>query len=89
MRRALAETYPAAIRERGGKSNLSANFLRGLAGIDAGALDRPSAVTRYLNVDAVRQALIRLTSRPSEADALSVWKGLTLAQWFQHVKLTT
>lgn len=94
MRRGLANLLPEAIQWRGGKTNLTPNFLRGLLTLDRDLLEdvmnnRLQTVGPYINLDIVRQAYCRLLAgrQVSEADTSIVWRAVVLTLWLDHSHL--
>ena len=94
MRRALANSLPAEVQWRGGKSDLSPNFTRGLLTferrlLEEVVLNNPRAIEEYVDLPALREAHHRYISRGTEADALIVWKATTLALWLRRTGLAS
>jgi asparagine synthase (glutamine-hydrolysing) len=94
VRRGLANLLPEAIQWRGGKTNLTPNFLRGLLTLDRDLLEdvmnnRLQTVSPYINLDTVRQAYCRLLAgrQVSEADTSIVWRAVVLTLWLGHSHL--
>lgn len=93
MRRALADVLPDEITWRGGKVNLSPNFVRGLLAFERGTLDQvilndSKAIDAYVDITALRRTYEQYVSGRKNADALTVWKAVTLALWLRHTGLT-
>jgi asparagine synthase (glutamine-hydrolysing) len=93
LRRAMAHVLPDEIRWRGGKSDLSASFNRGLLAfcrkqLNEVILDDPKLIEPYVDVAALREAYRRYVAKGTADDALSVWKAATLALWLQRTRLT-
>jgi asparagine synthase (glutamine-hydrolysing) len=89
MRRAMANVLPDEVRWRGGKSNLSPGFARGLLAFDRGLLEEvilndARAIEEYVDIAALRKAYHRFVSRFSEDDSLTVWRSVTLALWLHR-----
>jgi asparagine synthase (glutamine-hydrolysing) len=91
MRRGLANLLPEAIQWRGGKTNLTPNFLRGLLTLDRTLLDdvinnRLQTVASYINLDLVRQAYCRIIAgrKVTEVDTSIVWRAVVLTLWLEH-----
>lgn len=92
MRRAMNNVLPTAVQWRGGKADLSPNFIRSLLAsrrdlLEEVVLDDPHPIQEYVDVPDLRQAYHRYLSGSAEADALSVWKSATLALWLRHTGL--
>ncbi|HEY9621777.1 MAG TPA: lasso peptide isopeptide bond-forming cyclase [Crinalium sp.] len=95
MRRALANILPETIQWRGGKANLTPNFLHGLLNLDRNLLDdvifnRLDTVHQYINPDVAQTAYHRITStdNPSESDVAIVWRAVVLTLWLGHSQVT-
>jgi asparagine synthase (glutamine-hydrolysing) len=93
MRRALAGVLPDEVAWRGGKGNLSPNFARGLLAFERGTLEEvilndSKTIEAYVDITALRKAYEQYVSQRKNADALTVWKAVTLALWFRHTGLT-
>ncbi|MBW4577472.1 MAG: lasso peptide isopeptide bond-forming cyclase [Aphanothece sp. CMT-3BRIN-NPC111] len=90
MRRAMANILPIEIQWRGGKTNLSANFLHGLQIFDRELLEsvifqKSEIIEQYVNINALREVYARFISQEmNNADALILWKSVTLALWLRH-----
>ncbi|MBH8571536.1 lasso peptide isopeptide bond-forming cyclase [Nostocaceae cyanobacterium CENA369] len=92
MRRALDGILPETIQWRGGKTNLTPNFLHGLVHRDRQILDevmcnKLESIEKYINVDFLRTAYQRLISADDKAsndDSTVVWQAVTLALWLDH-----
>jgi asparagine synthase (glutamine-hydrolysing) len=94
MRRALSDILPEAIRWRGGKSNLSPNFDRGLLTFEQERLEEiilknPQVIERYVDIAALRKAYHRYVSGGTGDEVLTVWKAVTLALWLCRTGLTS
>jgi asparagine synthase (glutamine-hydrolysing) len=85
MRRALHGLLPPEVEWRGGKSNLGHNFRRSLLRYEGKRLARwaaaPGPLAGYVDVPRLRAAWERYQSHQSEADALLLWKVVTLGEW--------
>ena len=93
MRRALVDVLPTEVAWRGGKVNLSPNFVRGLLAFERGTLEDvilndSKAIEPYVDMTALRRAYEQYVSQGKNADALTVWKTVTLALWLRHTGLT-
>jgi len=92
LRGAMAGILPEAVRWRGGKSDLSPNFVRALLGAQTAALQEvvlgdSAAIAPYVDLGAVRAAWRRLLDTEAEQDALVVWQAVTLALWLRRTGL--
>ena len=95
MRRALANVLPEAIQWRGGKTDMTPNFLHGLLTLDRTLLDEVmlnqlGSIEGYVDLDYLRGGYHRLTSggKVNDQDIITVWKAVILALWHRHTKLT-
>ena len=91
MRRALAGVLPEAVQWRGGKANMTANFLHGMLTLNRQLLDEVISnqlepVEEYIETDYLRAVYRRMTSgeRVSEENSMTVWQGVILALWLRH-----
>ncbi|MBI3351138.1 MAG: asparagine synthetase B, partial [Nitrospirae bacterium] len=92
MRRGMANILPKEIQWRGGKSNLSPNFIRRLAAfrqdlLDEVILNDPKVIQEYIDIEAVREIYRRYLTRGTHDDALAIWKTATLALWLRRTGL--
>jgi len=92
MRRAAANVLPEEVRWRGGKSNLSPNFTRGLLAfqqrpIEEVILDHPKVIQDYVDMAVLHETCRRYAGHGGEHEALTVWKALTLALWLRQTDL--
>jgi asparagine synthase (glutamine-hydrolysing) len=95
MRRALANVLPEAIQWRGGKTDMTPNFLHGLLTLDRTLLDEVmlnqlGSIEGYVDLDYLRGGYHRLTSggKVNDQDIITVWKAVILALWHRHTKQT-
>lgn len=89
LRTAMAGILPAEVQWRGGKSDLSPNFIRGLLSFHREILDRvmtedTGLLGEFVNIEHVCEASRRYLSQRSEEDALTIWKVATLAWWLRR-----
>lgn len=91
MRQALENLLPEAVQWRGGKANLTPNFLHGLLKLNRQLLDdvvfnQLECVEAYIDRNVFAAAYKRLTSggRTDDADLMTVWRVVILALWFKH-----
>jgi len=93
MRRGLDGVLPDEVRWRPGKSDLSPAFVRALVNFERQRLDSivrdPSGVEAYVDVARLRAAWARCRERPTEGDAVAVWRAATLALWLRREEVTT
>jgi asparagine synthase (glutamine-hydrolysing) len=88
-RRGLGDLYPPQVRWRLGKSDLGANFHRGLTGPDRPLIESllaepPPALDRFVDVRALSDAYARYVAGPSTRGALEVWPAISLAVWLRE-----
>ena len=93
MRHAMANLLPGKVQWRGSKSNLSPMLTRGLLAhargiVEEVILNNPKTIEAYVDTDVLRKAYDRYASRGASGDALTVWKGVTLALWLRQTGLT-
>lgn len=92
MRRALEGILPEEIQWRGGKADLTPNFIYGLLNRNRQLLDEVMShqiekIANYIDVNFLRAAYQRLTSAGNKAtdeDSMAVWQAVTLALWLDH-----
>lgn len=94
MRRAMAGLLPAEVQWRGGKSDVGTNFIRALLAcqqpsLEKRLLDYQTGVEAYINLDGALQVFNRFLSGHEEADAMAVWKVLTLSLWLCRTRLAS
>jgi asparagine synthase (glutamine-hydrolysing) len=93
MRRAMADILPAEVQWRGGKADLSPNFVRGLLAPNSQLLEQvilkdSKVLEKYIDTGVLHTAYQRYIAARTEVDALTVWKVASLALWLQHARLT-
>ncbi len=94
MRRAMADILPTEVQWRGGKSNLSPNFERGLLTYEQERLEEilinnSELIENYVDIKALHEAYHRFISGVNQDnDVIEIWKALTLALWFEQTKLS-
>ncbi|WGV27617.1 lasso peptide isopeptide bond-forming cyclase [Halotia branconii] len=92
MRRALEGILPQEVQWRGGKTDLTANFIDGLLKRDRHILDqmmsnRLGNIEKFIDIDFLRSAYKRLISagnQVSDADSMAIWQAVTLALWLDY-----
>jgi asparagine synthase (glutamine-hydrolysing) len=89
VRRAMGGILPCRVQWRGTKSNLSANFNRGLLQFERAAMDRviltdSGVIDRYVDISKLRRAYARFQAFQSHTDAMTIWKSVTLALWLEQ-----
>ncbi len=92
MRRALEGILPKEVQWRGGKTDLTANFIDGLLKRDRHILDevmlnRLGNIEKFIDIDFLRGAYQRLISadnQVNDADSMAVWQAVTLALWLDY-----
>jgi asparagine synthase (glutamine-hydrolysing) len=93
VRRAMDGILPKEVQWRGGKSDLSGSFNRGLRTFERDLLDdlilaRPAVLTPYLDVERLRAVYRRYLSEGTSATAMVAWKALTLGLWLERFERT-
>jgi asparagine synthase (glutamine-hydrolysing) len=94
MRQAMAGILPTEVQWRGGKSNLSPNFERGLLTYEQERLEEilinnSELIENYTDIEALHKAYHRFISGVNkDNDVIEIWKALTLALWFEQTKLS-
>lgn len=88
-RRAMKGILPDRIRWRGRKANLGANFTRSLLHFERDTMDRiilkePGVVEGYVDIARLREVYDRFQAKPSQGDAMTIWKVVTLALWLEY-----
>ncbi|NJO61381.1 MAG: lasso peptide isopeptide bond-forming cyclase [Richelia sp. RM2_1_2] len=93
MRRAMAGILPTEVQWRGGKSNLSPNFERGLLTYEQERLEEilinnSELIKNYADIQALHDAYHRFISGANkDNDVIEIWKALTLTLWLKQTKL--
>jgi asparagine synthase (glutamine-hydrolysing) len=92
LRRAMNGILPPEIQWRGGKSNLTPNFTRGLQTLSRQLVEDvihrdPETIKEYVDLTALREAYHRYLSRASRHDEHRVWNAVTLALWLRRTGL--
>jgi asparagine synthase (glutamine-hydrolysing) len=90
MRRAMSGVLPEEIQWRGGKTDMTPNFLRGLLTTDRRALDEVilnecESIEKYIDIQTLSQVYQRLISQDKVKidDAMTIWRVATLAYWLR------
>jgi asparagine synthase (glutamine-hydrolysing) len=94
MRRAMEGILPPEVQWRAAKADFSQNFRTKLLSIDRELLEEiivrdPAIIAGYVDIDALRRAYSRYVSHNHNEDALTVWKGVTLALWLRRTGLAS
>lgn len=91
MRRALNNVLPEQVQWRGGKADMTSNFLYGLFTLNRQILDETmlyqlERIENYVNTDLLKQAYQRLTVGDSVQadDDLIILRAIALALWLQN-----
>jgi len=91
IRRALDKILPEQVQWRGGKADMTSNFLYGLFVLNKKILDEAmlyqiDRIEKYVNTDLLKQAYQRITTGDSVQpdDDLIVLRSIALALWIQH-----
>lgn len=93
MRRAMANILPETVRLRKSKSDLSANFNRGLLAfarpcVEDVILNDSRAIEPYVDLTLLRDTYHRFVSKGAHDDALVGWKTVTLGLWLHRTNLS-
>jgi len=91
MRRALKEVLPDIIYSRGGKSNLTPNFLHGLLAFNNACITseingRNETLDKYANIFELRNSYERLlssTPKKLSNDHIKIWLAAILSLWLR------
>jgi asparagine synthase (glutamine-hydrolysing) len=91
MRRALSGVFPEEVRERRGKSNLGANFDRGLRTqahllLEEAIEGEPNVLEAYVDLKALRELLRRYMDGQTDDPEMAIWKAVTLGLWLSRVR---
>ncbi|MEA5507534.1 lasso peptide isopeptide bond-forming cyclase [Halotia wernerae UHCC 0503] len=92
MRRALENILPKEVQWRGGKADLTPNFIDGLLNRDRQLLDQVMShkldnIEKFIDIDFLRAAYQRLISagnKVSDEDSMAIWQAVTLALWLDY-----
>jgi asparagine synthase (glutamine-hydrolysing) len=90
MRRAMDNILPPQVQWRGGKANLSANFIHGLSKGDRLLLDdiilqNSAILAPYLDIDSLHNVYHRFFEKGDNSDGITIWKAAVLALWLRSV----
>lgn len=94
MRRAMAGILPKEVQWRGGKSNLTPSFNRGLLAFERERLEEvilknSGLIEKYLDITALREAYHRFVCREATGDdEQAIWRAVSLVLWLQRTALT-
>ncbi|MCA1992895.1 MAG: lasso peptide isopeptide bond-forming cyclase [Coleofasciculus sp. S288] len=95
MRRAMNGILPEPVRWRGGKANMTANFLHGLLNFNRELLDEivlsnPESIAAYVDLNVLQMSYDRIVSGGNlqNADIGIVWSAVALALWLNHSGMT-
>ncbi len=89
LRRGMAGILPAEIQWRGGKSDLSPNFIRTLLS-ESGSLsvlEYAAVLEPYVDLDTLRAAHERFVRSGTARDGLTIWKVAVVARWLSETRL--
>ncbi len=92
MRRAMNGILPKQVQWRGGKTEMTPNFVRGLLHFDRELLDEvvlnnPSSVKELVDLNSLRRSYHNFISEGDVTNddvVIPVWKAVTLALWLRH-----
>lgn len=94
MRRAMNGILPEPVRWRGGKTDMTPNFLHGLLKfnrelMDEIVLSNSSSIAGYLDLNVLQMSYNRIVSGGiQDADISIVWAAVALALWLRHSRMT-
>ncbi|OCQ99481.1 asparagine synthase (glutamine-hydrolyzing) [Nostoc sp. MBR 210] len=96
MRRALDGILPQEVQWRGGKTDMTPNFQRGLLHFDRQLLEEVmtsdvSNIQEFVDLKSLHRFynnLISTTEDINDDSTLPVWKALTLSLWLNHTQKT-
>jgi asparagine synthase (glutamine-hydrolysing) len=91
MRRALAGVLPQTVQWRGGKADMTANFVHGMLNLHRQLLDEVicnnlEPIAEYVEADYLKDTYRRMTSgeKVTEEEIMVIWQAVSLALWFRH-----
>ncbi|MCC5637196.1 lasso peptide isopeptide bond-forming cyclase [Nostoc sp. CHAB 5844] len=92
MRRALNGILPQQVQWRGGKTDMTPNFQRGLLHFDRLLVDEvitsdASNIQEFVDLNSLRRSYRRLVSKTevtNDDEIVPVWKAVTLALWLNY-----
>lgn len=89
LRHAMEGTLPEPVRWRGGKADLSAQFVEGFLGfernrIEGVVFDHPEHIAAYVDVARLRDIYRAYAVEGSWKDAELLWRPVMLAIWLRH-----
>jgi asparagine synthase (glutamine-hydrolysing) len=95
MRRGMNGILPEKVQWRGGKTDMTPNFLRGLLNFDRELVDEvvvnhQSPIQEFVDFSTLQKSHHRLISQGEKTndDTINVWKAVTLALWLRSTGLT-
>jgi len=84
----MENILPKEIQWRGGKTDLSPNFIQGLLAFERKRLDTLlddlNFVEPYIDLTTLQNNLQRFVNNKEKQDALPIWKAITLALWLHR-----
>ncbi|MBE9005963.1 lasso peptide isopeptide bond-forming cyclase [Fortiea sp. LEGE XX443] len=97
MRRALDGILPQEVQWRGGKTDMTPNFQRGLLHLDRQLVDEMitsdvSNIKKFVDLNSLHRSYNRLLSKTeatNDDDIVPAWKAVTLALWLKHTQIQT
>jgi asparagine synthase (glutamine-hydrolysing) len=91
MRRALADVLPEQVRWRGGKTDMTQNFIHGFLTFDRELLEevilhKVGNIEEYVDTHLLRETYHRSISseKVKTTDLMTLWKVVTLSQWLRY-----
>ena len=95
MRRAMKGVLPEQVQWRGGKTDMTPNFLHGLLKFNRELLDEivlsnSGSIEAYVDLNVLRMSYNRLVSggNVQDEDIRIVWTAVALALWLSHTGMT-
>ncbi len=95
MRRAMDGVLPKEVQWRGGKTDMTPNFLHGLLSLNRELLDQvvlgdSGSIKAYVDLNALHSSHNRLVSggKVKDEDIMAVWRAVTLALWLRYTGMT-
>ena len=96
LRRAMNGILPESVQWRGGKMDMTPNFLHGLLKLNRKLLDKLmlsnlESIETYVDLVKVRSAYERLVSgnQVNDRDINTVWTAVTLALWLSQTEIVS
>ncbi|MCH7625246.1 MAG: lasso peptide isopeptide bond-forming cyclase [Chloroflexi bacterium] len=93
LRAAMEGTLPPGIQWRGRKSNLGPGFEHGLRTFETKRIrevicENSENLSRYLDIDALKQTAHRFAATEVDGDSVVLWKATNLAMWLKKANIS-